>query len=1315
MRNLRNVKHTVIPFSTAESPLTATAWDATDDSLICAFGPSEANPALTLKRLQKDAYKSDQARFIASWDAPSPNPDLPVDAILDMHYFSDTRTTCLVLAGGDLIIVREEPLSGEDLIEIVGSVDAGISAAQWSPDEELLVLATKADTILFMTREFESTANIPLSSDDVKVSNHVSVGWGKSETQFKGRGAKALRDPTVPEHVDEGHLCPNDTGDMSISWRGDGAYVAVNSVLDAHTKRRMVRVYSREGALDSVSEPVNGLEGALSWKPSGNLIAGLQRLDDQVDVVLFERNGLRHGEFSLRLTQEEVDLGTSSINLRWNVDSSVLLVALKDRIQLWIMGNYHWYLKQDIRLPSTTLGTTRMSAEWHPEKPLQLALLSDNVLFNISYASTTAIGPLVTPKDLGLVAVIDGRSLKMTPLRKANVPPPMALEEVLLPDNASDVAISSSGKKFAALHHSTMTIWDCDYDSKPLRASKLDRIVELSRASGLMEADNTVWRQICFRDDQQIAVLSDTAGKEASRIDYYSVDGGKAVCLPGILQKVITILPNVNHDQLLYQTAEGTIYKVCYENFDESPLEISKLPTACPRVEVWQCDEQSTVFGLSSNGTLFIRGPVTTTQIPSCTSFLVTQLHLIYTSGQHLLKFIHLHNGELEVPPDEPEKDERCRNIERGAKLVSVIPSASSLVLQMPRGNIETIYPRALVLAGIRRSIANRDYKLAFSTCRTHRVDMNILHDYAPGQFIADITLFIKQIRKVEHIDLFLSSLSEENVVQTMYRETMIKSKDDETNSINGLEKGSLAGAIPESKVNRICDGFIDVLESKKAGQLQNLITAHVCKNPPDLEAGLSLVRKLKNEQPDDLEDAVEHICFLADSNQLYDTALGMYDLEITLLVAQQSQKDPREYLPYLQGLQEMQPLRQRFAIDNDLKRYSKALAHLHGLEAFEELKSYMQKHELYGIAMNFFRYDMGKLNEIMRLQAGFLSSRNRYKEAGIAYEYLQDYASAYEAYRAANQWRECLSSATFIPLPEEELATLAYDLAEGQTEAKDFSSAATIQLEYLNDLDAAARSLCKGYFFAEAIRVIGLWRKPELLANVIDPGLIEGSASMTELLADMKSQLNAQVPRLRDLRRKKAEDPMAFIDGAAGDGVDVPDNISLAPTDASTSGGTFMTRYTNQSTGTLASNATRKTSKNRRREERKRARGKKGTVYEEEYLVNSIRRLIERVNAVSEEVTRLVEGLMRRAMRERAVAVEAAMLEVVETCNACISEVFEAVTEHQTAAVAEEVGGEPNARPWGGQGVLWEAVTEAGQKKEPPVVKAFERLSLLT
>jgi elongator complex protein 1 len=113
----------------------------------------------------------------------------------------------------------------------------------------------------------------------------------------------------------------------------------------------------------------------------------------------------------------------------------------------------------------------------------------------------------------------------------------------------------------------------------------------------------------------------------------------------------------------------------------------------------------------------------------------------------------------LEVPGDTPETDERCRSIERGGKLVTAVPSNFSLVLQMPRGNLEIIFPRALVLAGVRRYIENKKYHLAYLACRSHMVDMNILHDYMPTQFMENIALFVDQVKRVEFIDEFLSRL----------------------------------------------------------------------------------------------------------------------------------------------------------------------------------------------------------------------------------------------------------------------------------------------------------------------------------------------------------------------------------------------------------------------------------------------------------------------------------------------------------------------------------------------------------------------------
>jgi len=47
----------------------------------------------------------------------------------------------------------------------------------------------------------------------------------------------------------------------------------------------------------------------------------------------------------------------------------------------------------------------------------------------------------------------------------------------------------------------------------------------------------------------------------------------------------------------------------------------------------------------------------------------------------------------------------------------------------------------------------------------------------------------------------------------------------------------------------------------------------------------------LLDSNPDVVEDAVKYIIFLVDADQLFDTALGMYDFSLVLMIAQHAQK----------------------------------------------------------------------------------------------------------------------------------------------------------------------------------------------------------------------------------------------------------------------------------------------------------------------------------------------------------------------------------------------------------------------------------------
>ncbi|KXJ96912.1 IKI3 family-domain-containing protein [Microdochium bolleyi] len=1309
MRNLRNVRHHTWAAEPAGLPISATCWDPAQDQVLCAFGPRESDGQIQLVRV---------VEHVASWPAPSPNPDLPVDRVVSLHHFADSASTCLVFEGGDIVIVQESESGSSDVhIEIMGGIDEGITAARWSPDEELLAITTKANTLVFMSRNFEGVTDATMGPDDLKLSKHVNVGWGKKETQFQGKGAKALRDPTIPEKVDEGKISPTDNGATTISWRGDGAYVAVNAVQVGI--RRVIRVFSRDGVLDSVSEPVDHLEAALSWRPSGNLVASVQRIEGRTDVVFFERNGLRHGQFALRDPAER-PLKNDRITLEWNSDSTVLGVMLHDRVQFWTTDNYHWYLKGEVIEESQVLHLT-----WHPEKSLRYLSATSNKLVLGEYIFDIARGSLAPPNDHGAVAVIDGKSLKLTPFRTANVPPPMALFELTAPSTILDVSFSPANTYMGVLQTEGFSLYEWKVNGK--RSAEPHLLGSIQRANvgeGLFTP-----LQISVSETGNVYCLCHEKTTLLQRWVFDSTDGyfstqepiyaGSLAGFAGITQATTGAVLAFDGLGKLHNVAdqEDEIYSV-------------RLPSQLPWTQVVDWAGHIIAFGLSRNGHLYANSRLL---MKNCTSFLITTAHVVVTTSNHLVKFIHLtEEDSMEIPPDDPETDERCRSIERGARLVTAMPTNMSLVLQMPRGNLETIYPRAMVLAGIRHLIEQQDYAGAFTCCRTQRVDMNILFDHRPQQFLENTGLFIEQLADITYIDLFLSSLRNEDVTQSMYRDT----KPGVASSGPAIPSSTSVDA-ESRKVNQVCNAVLEYLNSRKTldnGTLQNIITANVCKDPPAYESGLLVVAKLMQEDEKLAEKAVEHICFLADVNTLYDEALGLYNLELATLVAQQSQRDPREYLPFIQDLHKLPEVRRQFAIDDHLKRKEKALVHLQELGAHGEAQDYTVKHNLYGPALKLYRYDQPNLTILTGLYATYLETTSRFREAGLTHESLSDYASATRCYRAAGAtcWRECLFTASQQDpaLSTEAHADLATALADALYEAKDYVSAATIHIEHLRSLETAIPYLCKGYLFADAQRLCVLHARPDLLSSAVDTGLAEALGSSTEFFADCKAQLRAQVPRIIELRKKAAEDPLAFYEGERAGGIDLPDDVSVAASSRISTSASLFTRYTGKagSVGTVGTGVSRATSKNRKREEKKRARGRKGTVYEEEYLVNSVRRLVERVEGNKAETERLVFGLVRRGMMERARTVEGLMAEVVEACRLAVREVFpasrgapakEGDDGDQGGQGEGEVAGANGAggeawEPSGADAVLAAMLEAKWRTQEPPVVTGVQKLSIL-
>ncbi|KAK9478600.1 IKI3 family-domain-containing protein [Lipomyces japonicus] len=1229
------------------------SFDTVGGSLVCAFvndGGEEDSSSI-------EVIKLDPARpepeILAAWDLP------PGAIVRSARYFADADQCVIVLAQGDIFTV--DGASGS--VALSGSIDPTheITTASWSPDEEILVLATAAPALVLLSRDIEFLTETAITTADhaSAAATQVSAGWGSKKTQFEGKGAKAaaLRDPTVPIVVDAGKLSHADDSRVRISWRGDGKFFAVNSIdkidnHDDHT-RRSIRVYARDGTLDSVSEPVNGLESFLSWRPSGNLITGLQRTSESLQVVFFERNGLRRGEFSLRLPAD-----SAVLDLAWNQDSSVLAVVLPNAVQLWTVNNYYWYLKQHLPLfENNELSFIR----WHPDRPLTM-IAAANEADSVEYLefTPTVFAASSSGSTAGLTAVADGTTVKLTPLATANTPPPMSFKDLTV--SSAPVAIAVGPISIAALQTKLLEVaaWP-----------SLEPVASISLAQ--FELSNP--RQVQYITRTVVAVVFDnldtTASSSVVLFDLLATDPAVPLHSQTFTPAAVAITACNDNAALVVELATGQIEQIIINNnnnMKEHEISVESLlalPERCLSIAaVKSVSGQTFTFGLTAAGRLYCNSQRVAV---ACTSFLVTDTHLVFTTTQSL-RFIHLQTDAegdvLSVPSDDDAAagDERCRAIERGSKLVAVIPTKLSVVLQAPRGNLETIFPRILVLDGVRRHIDNREYQDAFKSCRVHRINLDILYDYAPEVFMQNVELFVSQLSSVEYLDLFLSNLTNSDVTKTIYKETLPSALGKLNVSSSSLSPSD------DNKVNQVCDAILNVLiKSYTTTHTQSIITAHVCKQPPDVEAALILIATFMDQ--DKLTSAVEHICFLQDVNKLYDAALGLYDLRLALLLARQSQKDPREYLPFLENLQKQVPLRRRFLLDSHLGRYAKALTHLcelkydeQGHEVFSEVERFVVDHELYRNALSIFKYEPVKQYAILKLYAHYLKANNQFKDAGLAYETLGAYDDALESYVLGTNWREAFAVCSLSHKSHDEVHEIAGNLAESLVQVRNFRDAATIHQQYRFDVKESIRTLCKGFYYSEAIRKALLHNEPRLLTEIIDPAVVDGFNQITELLSDCRSQLEAQISRLRELRVKKAADPVAFYYDTDRDqstnGIDIPDNVSIAPSEISTSASVF-TRYTGKTSGTAGTGATRRTAKNRRREERKRARGKKGSVYEEEYLVNSINRLIDRVNETRNEARRLVEALSRRSMRERAVQVQRQYVDLIALLKSCVTEVF--------------------------------------------------------
>ncbi|PLW04499.1 hypothetical protein PCASD_24505 [Puccinia coronata f. sp. avenae] len=283
------------------------------------------------------------------------------------------------------------------------------------------------------------------------------------------------------------------------------------------------------------------------------------------------------------------------------------------------------------------------------------------------------------------------------------------------------------------------------------------------------------------------------------------------------------------------QTSQGLIKKVsCKQegpSIDFAIENISfRLAEFCPIVQCIHShsissddSRQSRALGLTASGKLFLNQELVAND---CSSFTADSDHLLYTTFSHQLKFIELSglfqsenvSSDLGGSAVEPSQAARftpsmVRAVERGSMIITSVPSSMKVILQMPRGNLEAIHPRPMFLE-------------------------------------EGVAGLVTQVDNNDHFGLFLSSLKPLDVTAELY-------------PIVQNWKSSHVKELPSSmsddqKINTVCDLMVQQLMQKQVqwGYINSILTAMVCRKPPDYKSALGLLTPLRSEFPDKVEDA---------------------------------------------------------------------------------------------------------------------------------------------------------------------------------------------------------------------------------------------------------------------------------------------------------------------------------------------------------------------------------------------------------------------------------------------------------------------------
>ena len=539
--------------------------------------------------------------------------------------------------------------------------------------------------------------------------------------------------------------------------------------------------------------------------------------------------------------------------------------------------------------------------------------------------------------------------------------------------------------------------------------------------------------------------------------------------------------------------------------------------------------KQTYLAALTKHGQLFLSGESIAS---NCNSFAVHDAYLLYATTSHTCRFLDTSlTFDEAIKSMEADKryplDDALRSMERGSRIIAAIPRHTRVVFQMPRGNLESVWPRALVLFAARSLLRSQQYRKAFVLLRRHRVNLNLLYDVNPAQFEADVSRIIDALDTAMHINIMLADMLDEDTTKTMYCE------------------GTLVPLAKPEKIvgkrDRVCELVRAVVLEKMKGDATKayekvVVQSYITQTRPQIDDALEYIRGIRDASGDGQGKAEALLKFASvvvkDVNKLYDAALGTYDFDLVVMVALVAQKDPKEYLPFLDEMSKLPEPLKRYKVDMHLTRYPNAITNLAaaGDEHFVTVLDLTKEHKLYTHTLATYEKIGGAhFNDVRCLAAEYLCGKKDTKEAGLLYCAAGKPEEALEAFKKASDWQWCFTMAAEMEMGADELHTLADYLVVRLDSVSRYTEAADIVDAYMDDVERAVVLRIKAKQWSLALMGARKGKRQDLIQTHLQPAVVADADAFcfgfgNETEDGMLAQFIKHSDRLLVCRKEKAE-----------------------------------------------------------------------------------------------------------------------------------------------------------------------------------------------